>query len=363
MESLVNPNRQLVVMGNAHRFKGSCMINIAIIGCGHWGPNFIRNFNQEQEACLYEVCDVTPGRLEYVQQIAPHVRVSSDYNQLLKNDEIDAVVISSPAATHYGIAKECLLKDKHVLVEKPLATEVDLAEEIVELARKRKKILMVGHTFKYNPAVQKMKQFIKNKELGQIYYVYSRRTNLGPLRRDVSAMWDLAPHDISILSYLLEAQPCEVVAKGQKYLQHNLEDVTFITLTYPGGILANIHVSWLDPRKVREVTVVGDEKMMVFDDLNIAEPIRIYDKKVVKKKFKQDYSSFEEFQMIIKDGSVFMPKVQMEEPLKIECKHFLDCVRNGKKPLTDGQDGVEVVRVLTAVQKSLERNGDTIRLS
>ncbi len=335
-------------------------INIGIIGCGHWGPNFVRNFSQMADTCVWGVCDLDAKKTAHIKQLYPSLRIFGDHKNMLEDAAVNAVVISTPAATHYNLAKEALSKGKHVLVEKPVALVIDQAEELVKLAKEARRILMVGHTFLYNPAINKINDIIKSKELGKIYYLHSKRTNLGPLRKDVSAMWDLAPHDISIFNYLLQTKPVKVIARGQDYLQKGKEDVAFITLTYPKKIIANIHVSWLDPRKVREITIVGSKKMLVFDDLNLAEPIRIYDKRVMKKKYKQDYDTFKEFQMLIRDGEVTIPKVKTEEPLKIECRHFLECIKNGKVPLTEGRNGADVLKVLIKIQESIDKNGKPI---
>lgn len=338
------------------------IINLGVIGCGHWGPNFVRNFSQMSHTNVCEMSDLNIKRLKHIKELYPGIKISQDYRKMLKDNKLDAVVISTPAVTHYRIVKECLKKNKHVLVEKPIAIKIDEAKELVNLARSKKRLLMVGHTFLYNRAVNKIKELIKKGDLGRIYYLYSTRTNLGPLRTDISAMWDLAPHDISIFSYLLDSQPYQVSGRGGVYLQKGLEDVAFVTLNYPNGIIAHIHASWLDPRKIRTITVVGDKKMLVFDDLNAGEPIRIYDKRVMKKKYRYDYDTFEEFKMIIQEGEVVIPKVKMVEPLKDECHHFLECLRRRKRPLSNGTEGIKVVKVLNAVDKSLKSNGKLVKV-
>ena len=339
------------------------MINIGIIGCGHWGPNFIRNFSEIEGTYVKYVCDLHKHRLSHIKTLFPGLSTTHDYLKILKDKDIEAVVIATPSFTHYKLAKKALSYNKHILVEKPIALNIKEAKELTDMAKDKKRVLLVGHTFMYNPAINKIREIIKKGKLGKIYYLHSKRTNLGPLRQDVSAMWDLAPHDISIFSYLLDAKPIEVIAKGQDYLQKSKEDVAFITLTYPKRIIANIHVSWLDPRKVRETTIVGTRKMLLFDDLHQKEPIKIYDKRVMKKKYKYDYDTFREFQMIIKDGEKLeAPKIKPEEPLKIECRHFLRCIHSGLSPLTGGENGCEVVKVLQAVQKSLKENG-SVKLS
>lgn len=337
--------------------------NVGIIGCGYWGPNFVRNFNQMKCAVVKYVCDLDKSRMAHIKKSYPDIKTTQDYFDILNDQKVNAVVVATAANAHYRIAKDALLNDKNILVEKPIATNMKEAEELVEIARQRKKILMVGHTFEYNPGIRKLKEIVGGGQLGRIYYLYSRRTNLGPLRKDVSAMWDLAPHDISIFNYLLGTPPYSVMAKGARYLAHDLDDVCFISLDFPDNVLAHIHVSWLDPKKVREIVVVGSKKMAVFDDLNIDSPISVYDKSVIKKRFKQEYDSFEEFQMIVRSGLVKTPKINKAEPLQLECRHFIDCIQNKSTPLTDGYDGLAVLDVLTAIQKSLSKDGVKCSLS
>lgn len=338
------------------------MVKFGVIGCGHWGPNFVRNLSQLPGASVWGACDIDRHRLKHIKAVYPFVEAFTDYKKILDNWTVDAVVISTPAKTHYHLAKEALKKRKHVLVEKPISLDLGHAEELIDLAKRMKRILMVGHTFMYNHAVRKVREIIKGGRLGRVYYLHSKRTNLGPLRNDVSAMGDLAPHDISIFSYILGAHPTAVTARGQYYLQRGKEDVTFITLNYPKKIMANIHVSWLDPRKVREITVVGSKRMVVFDDLNRDEPVKLYDKKVVRKRYESDYNTFKEFQMLIKEKGVTVPKVKAEEPMKVECKHFLKCIHSNKIPLSDGTNGLSVLKTLIAIQESIDKKGKCVRV-
>ncbi len=338
-------------------------INIGIIGCGHWGPNFVRNFKQIKGVSVKYVCDLNAERLSHIKKLYPDIVAIKDYLHILRDEDIVAVVIATPASSHFGLAKEALLHKKNLLIEKPIAMDIDEARELIGLAAKEQKIVMVGHTFKFNPAVLKLRELIKSGSLGKIFYIYSRRTNLGPLRKDANAVWDLAPHDISIVNFILGKNPLSVSAQGAKYLPHNLEDIAFILLNYPNKILVHIHVSWLDPKKTREIVAVGSRKMAIFNDLDAENPISVYDKSVVKKKFKQDYDSFEEFQMIIKNGKVQTPQVKKVEPLNAECRHFIECIRKNKPPLTDGKDGLEVLKVLIGIQHSLSNNGKQYRLT
>ncbi|MFC1674330.1 Gfo/Idh/MocA family protein [Candidatus Omnitrophota bacterium] len=337
-------------------------INLGIIGCGYWGPNFVRNFNRIKDVFIKYACDLNPQRLSHIRQLYPCLITTQDHTDILRDEDIDAVVIATPANRHYRLSKEVLLSGKHVLVEKPIAMKIKQARELIVIAKRRKKIIMVGHTFKFNPAVLKLKELIRGGFLGKIYYIYSRRTNLGPLRKDVNALWDLAPHDISIVNFFLGKIPVAVSVQGSRYLAHNLEDVGFISLDYPECVFAHFHVSWLDPKKTREIVVVGSRKMAIFDDLNTQRPISIYDKQVMKKKFRQEYDTFEEFQMIVKDGKVSNPRIKKEEPLQIECRHFIDCIKKKKVPLTDGRDGLDVLKILVAIQESLLKQGRRIRV-
>lgn len=312
-------------------------MKIGIIGVGYWGKNYARIFNElgHQLYC----CDI-----DKTKRIKGY-KFTTDYKQL----EVDAVVVSTPPATHYEITKYCLEAGKDVLVEKPITLNAKEAEELVQIAKEEEKILMVGHTFIYNPAVQKLKDY----DVGDICYLYSERTGLGLIRNDVNSMWDLAPHDISIFLYLLDAMPTEVFAVGHSYLQNDIEDVVFITLKFPNNILANIHVSWLDPYKIRRTTVVGTKKMVVFDDINKLETLKIFDKGVDRTR--KVYADYGEFQLSVRDGDVSIPKIEMTEPLKNQCKHFIDCVINRKKPLTDGENGLNVVRILEKAEQKLRK--------
>jgi predicted dehydrogenase len=337
-------------------------INVAVIGCGHWGPNFIRNFSRIHNVNVKYACDLSPQRLRRIKNAYPSVKTVKDCLTPINDSDVDAIVISTPAETHYSIAKNALKGEKHVLLEKPIATNLREGRDLVSIARRKRKILMVSHTFKFNPGIQELKRIIKKGTLGEIYYINSLRTNLGPLRKDVNVMWDLAPHDLSIISYLLDSQPISVSAIGKKFLPHNLEDIVFITMAYPRNIFAHIHVSWLDPRKTREITIVGKRKMVVFDDLDSVNPVKVYDKSVIKKYFKQDYNSFEKFKMIIKSGKVSIPGIEQKEPLYVECSHFIECIRKEKKPITDGSEGCSVLRTLCALDKSLTNSGRLIRV-
>ena len=272
----------------------------------------------------------------------------------------NAVIITSPASTHYELTKKSLEAGKHTLVEKPLALKVEEARELVQISSSMKKVLMVGHTFLYNPAVRKMKEYINQGVLGKIYYLQAARTHLGLIRNDVSAVWDLAPHDISIFSYLLGKEPRKVSAIGMCHLNSHLEDVAFLNFFYDGDILGNIHISWVDSNKLRQVAVIGSKARIVFDDLNSLERLRIFEKGI---SIDKPYSNFGEFQLLLRDGDIISPKVEAEEPLRNVCLEFIESIQTGKKPLADGMNGLQVVRTMCAVQQSIDRDGEPVLIS
>lgn len=340
------------------------MVNIGIIGCGYWGPNLLRNFNSLSNCRVKMVAELDDSRLLYLNQKFPSVKTTQNYKDLFSN-EIDAVVLATPPTTHYAMAKEVLSHKKHVLVEKPLAMNTADGQELIDLAEKNKCTLMVGHTFEFNAAVRTMKKYVQSGEVGKPYYIYSQRLNLGIIRRDVNALWNLAPHDISILLYLFEKMPVSVSARGYAFIQDKIEDLVFITLQFPDGLVGHVHVSWLDPNKVRRMTLVGSKKMVVYDDTSDAK-IKIYEKGITKENINESlgrYDDFGEFQLMKFAGNVVFPKIDFIEPLSIECANFVDAITNKVKPLTDGENGLRVVRILEAAQKSLERNGQIVELS
>lgn len=334
------------------------MIRIAVIGAGHWGPNLIRNFHNRRRSEVAWVVDRDAGRLAQVSERFPEVRVSEAPEPALADPSVDAVVVATPTSTHYRLAKAALESGKHVLVEKPIASEVRHGVELCELAAQRGRVLLVGHVFVYNNGVRRVKQYLDAGELGRVYYVSMVRTNLGPIRVDVNAAWDLAAHDISIVNYWLGAAPISVSAVGGRWLNPGIEDAVFSTLRYPNEILVNLHVSWLNPRKARDITVVGERRMLTFDDMNLNEPLRIYDKQVTEERVHATYvDTFASFRAALRDGDIVIPKVALGEPLKSECDDFLECVATGKTPLVDGAQGVAVVRALAAIQRSVSNGG------
>jgi predicted dehydrogenase len=331
------------------------LVRIALVGYGYWGPNYARVFHEIPHAELAAICEVDPAKLQRAQSRHPHVLAHTDLREVLDNSSIDAVVVSTPAATHYELAKVFLEGGRHVLVEKPMALKVDECEELGELAERSGKTLMVGHTFLYNPGIRKMKECIQAADFGRMYYLHSTRTNLGPIRQDVNAIWDLAPHDVSIFNYLLDQQPRWASATGSKVLQSGREDISFMTFGYADGVIANIHVSWADPNKVREVVAVGSGRRVVFDDLNPLERVRIFEKGVsVGDPIPESYG---EFKLLVRDGDILSPKVEAGEPLKGQCDDFIGSILAHRRPLSDAASGTNVTRALIAVDASLRENG------
>ncbi|MBN1793568.1 MAG: Gfo/Idh/MocA family oxidoreductase [Candidatus Omnitrophica bacterium] len=331
------------------------MNTVAVVGCGYWGPNLIRNFFQMPNVHLAALCDLNKGRLSKLAAQYRIEKITTDYRELIADSAIDAIVVATSVSTHYSIARDCLLGGKDVLVEKPLTFDAAQARELVDIAKKDGRILMVGHTFEFNPAVIKLKELIDSGELGDIYYVYSTRLNLGVIREDINAMWNLAPHDISILLFLLGNMPLALRAFGKSYLQKGIEDVVFATVDFPGNICAHIHVSWLDPSKTRKITVVGSRKMVVYDDINNEGKLWIYDKGVDK--LVSEDGGYGEFQIKLRAGDLLVPKIQLVEPLRSECEHFIECVEKRLRPQTDGENGYRVVKILEIAEKSLKANG------
>lgn len=305
--------------------------------------------------------DLDEGRLANIRGLYPSIKTVKDYREILKSSDIHAVCISTPTNTHYSLTKEALEHGKHVLCEKPLALKVSECAELKELAARQKKVLMVGHVFLFNSGVNWLKNYIQSGELGKIFYAYATRTNLGPFRYDVNALWDLAPHDISIFNYLFDSSPVDVSARGQKCLGHSLEDLAFATISYPGNIIANVHVSWLDPKKVRQITIVGEKKMVVWDDLDSEGPIKLYDKYV--ERTSTFYATYGEFQLLSRVGSITIPNVGFSEPLKTQGQYFIDCIE-GKVDASraDAQRGLDVVNTLCAIQESIHHNGACVKV-
>ena len=327
-------------------------LTIACVGAGYWGRNLVRVFGGLSDVRLKVVCDSNVEVRQAMQQQYGDVRVEAQYEVVLKDSEVEAVVLAVPAIHHFSAAKAALAAGKHVYVEKPMTLDTAEAEELVDVAQQQGRVLMVGHLLEYHPAVEMLKGLIEAGELGEIYYIYSQRVNLGIVRRDENALWSFAPHDLSVMLHLLDQEPETVSARGECYLQEGVEDVVFVNLRFGDGKMAQLQLSWLDPHKIRKLTIVGSRKMVVFDDAESTEKVRIYDKAAER----EGYESYGDA-ITLRFGDVVIPHVHMAEPLKLECQHFVDCVREGKTPRSDGRDGLRVVRVLAAAQRSLELNG------
>ena len=337
-------------------------VSLALVGTGDWGANLLRNFASLPGARVAAICDADPVRLERARKVVPSAIAVSDARALLDIPGLEAVVIAAPAAAHARLAKLFLEAGIDVYVEKPFTLDVADAEELVALAERGKRVLMVGHLLKHHPAVKKLKSMIDAGEMGDVRYVYSQRVNLGKVRSDENALWSFAPHDLSVMLYLLGDEPVDVSARGQAFLQPGIEDVVFIYLRWADGRMAHAHVSWLDPHKIRRFTVVGSKRMAMFDDMEPSEKVKVYDKGVDTKESAE--GSFVDFARAhtVRQGDIWIPKLDGAEPLKLECQHFVECVRSRATPLTDGRDGLTVVKVLAAAQASLERQGVPVRL-
>ena len=334
-------------------------ITVGVVGCGYWGPNLVRNFHGIGDCRLRVVCDRDRKRLKHVCSLYPGVEPERDFEALLLPRRVQAVVIATPVHTHYALAKAALQAGKHVMIEKPMAASSSQCEELVALARRRKRTLMVGHTFLYSPAVKKIKEIVASGEIGDIQYISSRRLNLGLFQKDINVVWDLAPHDLSIICDLMGEWPCGVNCQGNANVTPGVEDVANLTLSFPAGGYATVQSSWLDPRKVREMTIVGTKKMIVYDDIEPLQKIRIYDQHVTVPAY---YDTFAEFTYSYHYGDMHAPRVVQEEPLKTECQHFIDCIRNRTRPTTCGEQGLALVRILESADESLRQGGARIEL-
>ncbi len=334
------------------------MLNLGLVGFGYWGPNLARSFSQLDEVNLKYICDIEEKNLEKIKRSFPQVNATKDFSELLNDVSLKAIVIATSAVTHFQLAKKSLEASKHVFVEKPIALHSKEALELIHLAEKKKLLLMVGHLLIYHPAIEWIKEYIKKGEIGEVLYLYSQRLNLGRLRKDENVIWSLAPHDISVALFLLEEEPLEVIARGGSYLRYGVEDVAFLTLTFPGKKIANIHVSWLDPHKIRKLTIVGTKKMVVFDDMESSEKVRIYDKGVEPVSTFKPYSEA----LTLRFGDITIPSLKMKEPLTLECLHFINCIKEGKKPRSDGLQGLKVLKVLEAAQRSMNQGGQPVKM-
>lgn len=349
--------------------KKKDLAGIGVIGFGYWGPNLVRNIAALPEAELVAVCDQSEARRTEVGRLYPGTALTADVDELLGRSDVDAVVVATPADTHFDLARKVLASGRSAFVEKPLARTVAECEELIELAERKGLVLMVGHTFEFNAAVDYVDDLIERRDLGQVYYIYSQRLNLGVVRRDVNALWNLAPHDVSIALRWLKKEPVRVAARGYTYLQAGVEDVVYLDLEFDDGVAVHIHVSWLDPGKVRRTTVVGSRKMVVYDDGSTEAKIQVYDKGIDREPVADggyaslgEFDSFGKFQLTQRAGDLLIPKINFVEPLKRECAHFVECLRAGTKPRTDGENGLRVVRILEAGTASLRQGGMAVQL-
>jgi len=333
-------------------------IRVGVVGLGYWGPNLARNFERLPDTELAYCCDLVAENLEKARAQFPGAVVTGDLDEVLADGGLDAVVIATPAPTHYSLGKRVLEAGKHALIEKPLALRAADAEDLVATAAAKQRLLMVGHLLEYHPGVRKVKELLEAGELGRPFYVYANRLNLGKVRADESALWSLGPHDISVINYLTGEEPEEVSARGECYLQDDVEDVVFGYIRYPSGMIGHLHVSWLDPHKSRKITVVGADKMVVFDDMEAERKVTVYDRGATTTRTK--FETYGEF-VTLHFGDIHIPKLSNEEPLRVECRHFVECIREGRPPLSDGRDGLNVVRVLEAMERSLRDGGRPVK--
>jgi predicted dehydrogenase len=329
-------------------------IAVGVVGCGYWGPNLVRNLKALPNCHLKAMCDVSEARLKHLRYIYSDVEGITDYEHLLNGMGLEAVVVATPVKNHYSLAKASLLAGKHTLIEKPMASSSSECEELIEIAERNGLVLMVGHTFLYSAAVGKIAEIVQAGDVGELRYINSRRLNLGLYQKDINVAWDLAPHDISIILHVLGEFPLVINCQGNAHLTPGIEDVTNISLGFRNKRFASIQSSWLEPRKIREMTIVGTRRMIVYDDLETNEKIRIYDVRVERP---PHYDTFADFHYSYHYGDSYIPYLRQEEPLKVECQHFLDCIENSTRPLTSGYEGLQLVRVLEAASLSLKNDG------
>jgi predicted dehydrogenase len=332
-------------------------LNVAVVGAGNWGKNLVRNFATADRCNLKYICDLQEDALKLQKRSFPYIETTTDIEDVLADVDVDAVVVSTEAVTHYELARKCLEAGKHTFVEKPVTVNVADAKALIEIARENRLKLMVGHLLVYHPAVVHIKEMINKGQIGQPYYIYTQRVNLGVVRQNENAWWSLAPHDVSLICYMFDSEPVSVAAHGKCFLQKDIEDVVFATIRFADGKLAHIHCSWMDPHKIRKMTVVGSEKMVTFDDMEATEKIRVYDKAAA---IKQDFSTSYTEVISLRFGDIVIPKVTGGEPLTLECRHFIDSVLDGTAIRSDGEDGLRVVRILEAGHKSLKSNGEAV---
>jgi len=330
------------------------IINIAVIGCGYWGPNLIRNFRSVPNCNLVAVCDMKAERLSHMQNLYSGIKITADYREVVENSDIHAVAIATPVFSHLELGRQALLGGKHTFIEKPMASSSAQCRELIGLAEKKGLTLMVGHTFIYSTPVRKIKEIVDYGDIGELLYVTSQRLNLGLFQKDINVAWDLAPHDVSIILFVMGHAPSSVNCQGKEHMHSGVEGVTNMSLNFSNGGFATVQSSWLDPNKVRRMTFVGTKRMILYDDNEPLEKIKIYDKRV---EVPPHYDTFAEFQFAYHYGDMYAPYLNQVEPLKVQCQHFLDCIKTGEKPLSSGLEGLQVVQVLEAASESLRRGG------
>ncbi|MCP4753179.1 MAG: Gfo/Idh/MocA family oxidoreductase [Proteobacteria bacterium] len=336
-------------------------MNVAVVGYGYWGPNLVRNFSWLDDTQVKYVCDLDEERLRKVNGLFPNVETTTtNYRQILDDPEVSAVAIATPVGTHFSLAKAALEAGKHVLIEKPMTDSVKDAQELIQLAERKKRIVMVDHTFLYTGAVRKIKELVESGQIGEIYYFDSVRVNLGLFQNDVNVIWDLAPHDLSIMRFLIDKRPVSVSAIGVSHVKNNMENMAYLTVFYEDTTFAHFHVNWLSPIKVRQILIGGSKKMVVYNDMENTEKIKVYDSGVKLNSDDKDalYNTLVQY----RTGDMYAPKLDLSEALKLECRHFVDCIRSGSQPISNGEFGLDIVKMLEAAQSSMERQGKNIAL-
>ena len=333
-------------------------IRVGQIGVGNWGKNLLRTFYSHPQVEFTQVCDLNSDICQKIKRNYPALKVTENIDQVLNDRAIDALVIATQPDTHFELASRAIENSKHVFVEKPMVLNVADGEKLVRLAAEKDRILMVGHILEYHPAFVKLKELVDSGELGEIYYIYATRVNLGVVRDVENSLWSFAPHDISVILMLMGQEPMRVACTGQGYLRRDIEDVTFTTLHFPDDRMAHVHVSWLDPHKIRKITVVGSKKMVVVDDMESTEKMRIYDKGAY---VNGSYLGYHDA-ITLRTGDIQIPFIKMREPLQIECQHFIECIQTNQQPKSDGHDGLAVLKVLDAAQNSLTQGGTPVEI-
>ncbi|MFN3408128.1 MAG: Gfo/Idh/MocA family protein [Limisphaerales bacterium] len=334
-------------------------IRVAVVGCGYWGPNLVRNLSQTAGCEVVLVCDASENRLRHMKGLYPAVPGTTRFEDVIENPNVDAVIVATPVRFHYPMGKAALEAGKHVFIEKPLARTVAECEELMALSEAKGLVLMVGHTFLFSPAVNRMKEIIESGDIGKVRYISASRLNLGLFQKDINVAWDLAPHDLSIILHLLEASPISVGCQGSCHVARGIEDVTTMYLNFKHDCCAMVQSSWLDPKKVRQMTVVGSRRMIVYDDMEPLEKIKVYDARV---EAPPNYDTFAQLNYQYHHGDVYIPYIRQDEPLKMEMRHFIECIREGIQPICGGPEGTEVVRILEGANQSLRQNGVSVSL-